>query len=335
MNQVFTAAPASSSPLRRHLLAVAGVLLLAASGAQAQTWPAQTASIVVPYTPGSAPDVLARGLAERLSGATDKTVVVENKPGANAIVGSDAVAKAAATGNTLLLVDRLTLSVNPVLYAKLPYAARDLTGVSDVASVDLAVVCRADAPFKTWSEMIDHARKHPGALMVATGGQGSVHHLSLELIERHYGVQITDVPYKGMVPAAAAVVGGGVPCVVTGPETVLEHIRSGRLRGLVVGNARRSPLMPDVPTLAEAGAPGDLLIPTHFTLFAPARTPPQVIRGINAAVARAQADPGFVSTFAARGLVIAPGTPEQVNAGVEAETARLGKLIRDANIRLE
>lgn len=279
--------------------------------------------------------MLARGLAARLSGSANSTVIVENKPGANAIVGSDAVAKAPPTGNMLLLVDRMTLAVNPALYAKMPYASSDLTGVSDIATVELAFVCRADAPFKTWNDMLAYARKSPGALMVGTGGQGSVHHLSLELIERHYDIKITDVPFRGMVPAAAAVVAGDTACVITGQETVLEHIRSGRLRALAFGSAKRSPLLADTPTLAEVGAPVELLISTHFSLFAPAKTPAPIIREINAAVARAQSDTQLISTFAARGLVISPSTPAQLNDDVATESANLGKLVRDANIKLQ
>lgn len=315
--------------------ALALLVATAATAVDAQNWPARNATIIVPYPPGSGPDVLARGLADRLTSTTGKPVIVENRAGANAIIGSEAVAKATPDGQTLLMVDRLTLAVNPLLYARLPYGPRQLTGISSVASVNLLWVVRADAPYKTWDEMIAFARKDGSSMSVGTGGPGSVHHLSLELVKRYAHAPMTHVPYRGVMPAVMGLLAGDIQAVITGPETVLEHIRAGKLRALAIGADQRLPLLPDVPTLKEVGAPGDLLIPTYFTLHAPASTPKATIDAVHAAVAPILAETEFVRRFAGRGLMIGASEPSSVEAGISADSARLTKVIREANIRLD
>ncbi|MBN9473332.1 MAG: hypothetical protein ABS43_06785 [Bordetella sp. SCN 67-23] len=312
-----------------------GAFALAANGSRAQGWPTGPVSIIVPSSPGSGPDVLARSLGERLAAATQSTIIVENKPGANGVIGTAAVANAPPNGAALLLYDRLTLTVNPALLAKLPYHPKDLVGVTDVASVDLVFVCRANAPYKTWDEMLAFARSKAGALTVGTAGIGSVHHLSLELIKRHYGIGMVDVPYRGIAPAVAGLLSGELGCVITGQETVLEHIRSGRLRALAIGAARRSPLLPDVPTLREVGAPDDLLIPTHFTLFVHAATPRGTVERMQEKVAEALRNRALIDRFAERGLIVAPSSPDQVAQAMAQEQERFTKLIRDAGIKME
>lgn len=321
------------SPVRRRLLlAAAASSVTLASAAHAQ--PAGPVTLVVPSSPGSGPDVIARLLGQRLSTSLNTNVVVENRAGANGIVGASFVARAAPDGRTLMLYDRLTLSVNPLLISKLPYNPDDLTGISDVASVDLLFVVRSDAPYKTWGEMLDFARAHPGKLSVGTAGVGSVHHLSLALIERHYRLDMTDVPYKGIAPAVTALLGGEITGVITGQETVLEHIRSGRLKALAMGSSRRSPLLPDVPTLQEAGAPGDLLVSTSFSLFGPSRMSSDTINGIYSAVSTALKDETLVSNLAARGLIVRPSSPAVVQEEVLRDRARFAPLIREENIRI-
>ncbi len=309
--------------------------LVFTTAAQAQAWPARNASIVVPYPPGSGPDVLARALADRLVSTTGKPVIVENRAGANAIIGSETVAKSSPDGHTLLLVDRLTLAVNPLLYAKLPYSPQQLTGISTIASVNLLWVVRADAPYKTWDEMAAFARKGAPAIAVGTGGPGSVHHLSLELVKRHLGASMTHVPYRGVAPAVTELLAGNIQAVITGPETVLEHIRAGKLRALAIGADQRLPLLPDVPTLKEVGAPGGLLISTYFTLHAPSNTPKSTIDAIHAAVAPILGEAEFIRRFAGRGLVIGASEPSSVEAGISADSTRLAKVIKDAGIRLD
>ncbi len=171
--------------------------------------------------------------------------------------------------------------------------------------------------------------------MVGTGGPGSVHHLSLELIKRSFGADIGDVPYKGIAPAVAALLANDVGGVITGPETVIEHIRAGKLRALAVGADQRVPVLPDVPTLNELLAPSDLLLTTHFTLHAPGKTPRATVEQINAAVRKALADADLNKRFQARGLVISASSAQEVDDGIAKDGERLGKLIREAGIKLD
>jgi tripartite-type tricarboxylate transporter receptor subunit TctC len=326
-----TRSPLQSAARRRLLVAGASTVALAWTPSHAESG---VVTIVVPTSPGSGPDVLARMVGQRLGPILKTNVVIDNRSGANGIVGSGVVSRAAPDGKTLLLYDRLTLSVNPLLYSKLPYDPASLTGVCDIASVDLLFAARTDAPYKTWADMVAYARAHPGRVTVGTAGAGSVHHLSLELIKRHYGLDMTPVPFRGISPAVVALLGGEIGGVITGQESVLEQIRAGKLRALVFGASHRSPLLPDVPTLAEVGAPSGLLIPTSFALFAPAKVPADVIANLQDAVATVLKDKTLVDALAARGLDVHPGTASAVQDQVMRDRTRFASLIKDANIKL-
>lgn len=318
---------------RRHVLVAAAASTLGLSSVvHAQSEGPVT--IVVPTSPGSGPDVIARLIAQRLSPVLKANVIVDNKAGANGIIGASYVAKAPPDGKTLMLYDRMTLAVNPLLFSKLPYDPEALTGISDIATVDLLFAVPANAPYQTWADMVSYARANPGKLTVGTAGIGSVQHLSLVLMKRHYGIEVADVPYKGIAPAVTALLGGQVGGVITGQETVLEHIKAGKLRALAVGSAQRSPLLPQVPTLKEAGAPGDLLVPTSFGLFGPSKTPAAVIAAIHDGVATVLQDPSLVSNLAARGLIVHPSTGAALRDAVLSDRSRFAKLIQDAGIKI-
>ncbi|MBN9462938.1 MAG: tripartite tricarboxylate transporter substrate binding protein [Burkholderiales bacterium] len=333
-----TQSPAAR-PRAAASLAIAAIVAAAAlinPTAEAQQWPSKNVQIIVPAPPGGGPDLLARALAERLSARTGKAVVVENRPGANAIIGIQTTANSTPDGHTLLLVDRLILAVNPLLYAKLPYDTRQLTGITEVARVNLLWVARTDAPYKTWGEMVTRMQERREPITVGTSAPGSAPHLSLELIRQHLGgASLTAVPYRGVSQAVVGLLAGDVQGMITGPVPVLEHIRAGKLRGLAVGADTRMPLLPDVPTLRELGLPDDLLIPTYFTLHAPAATPAATVEAIRAAVAPILGDPDFAGQFAGRGLAVKASSPAEVEAGIAADGARVAKVIRDAGIKLE
>lgn len=311
----------------------AAVLALAAPLAHA--WPTGPVTMIVPSSPGSAPDVLARKLSEKMASSLNVPVLVENRPGANGVIGATAVATAKPDGQTIMLYDRLTIVVNPLLLPKLPYDPAALEGVSDVAGVNLVFVCGAKQPFNTWDEMIATARAKPGALSVGTGGRGSVHHLSVARVEQHYGVDMIDVPYKGMAPATVALLGGEIDCIVSGQETVLDHVRAGTLKVLAIGARERSKLLPNVPTLVELGAPADLLVPTSFVIYVPKGTPPAAMTSLHKALSEAMADSAMVEYFASRGLSAGVSSPEAVKQTMARDSERMAQLIKDANIRLE
>lgn len=320
--------------VRRSVLAVAALLLVPC--AQAQSWPTKNVVIIVPAAPGGGPDILARALAERLSRRTGKAFIVENRPGANAIIGIQTTIDAPPDGHTLLLVDRLILAVNPLLYSRLPYSPQQLTGVSEIARVNLLWVVRADAPYRTWGEMTARLRGTNEALAVGTSMLGSAPHLSLELIKQHLGARsLTAVPYRGVSQAVIGLLAGDVQAMITGPVPVLEHMRAGKLRALAVGAERRMPLMPDVPTLQEVGMPANLLIPTYFTLHAPSATPTATIEAIGGAVREVLNDADFASRFEGRGLIVGGSSAAEVEAGIAVDRAMVAKVIREAGIKPE
>lgn len=316
--------------------AAAAIAAGLAQPAAAQSWPTKTVQIIVPAAPGGGPDLLARALAERLSTRIGKPVIVENRPGANAIVGIQATINSPPDGHTLLLVDRLILAVNPLLHARLPYEPKQLTGITEVALVNLAWVARADAPYRSWSEMVERLRTRNEPIAVGTSALGSAPQLSLELIRKQLPAgSLTAVPYRGVSQAVVGLLAGEVEAMITGPVPVLEHIRAGKLRALAVGSDARLPLLPDVPTLAEVGMPADVLIPTYFTLHAPSATPASTIRAIHDAIAPILGEADFASLFAQRGLVVKASSPEEVEAGIVGDATRVEKVIREAGIKIQ
>lgn len=319
------------------LAIAASILASTPIAATAQVWPSRLVRIVVPAAAGGGPDLLARALSERLAARTDKTFVVENRPGANAVIGIQTTANSAPDGHTLLLVDRIVLAVNPLLYAKLPYDPGQLTGITDIARVNLLWVVRADAPFTNWSEMVAWIRQRQEPIAVGTSALGTTTHLSLELIRQQLGsASMTAVPYRGVSQAVVGLLAGNVQAMITGPVPVLEHIRAGKLRALAVGAQARMALFPDVPTLRELGLPEDLLIPTHFTLYTQGATPAATVKAIHDAVTPILGEPDFAARFAGRGLTVVKGnSPQEVAAATAADGARVAKAIRDAGIKPE
>ncbi|PND35133.1 ABC transporter substrate-binding protein [Achromobacter pulmonis] len=324
------------SPYRCCLQAVlwASLALTSAGPAAAQGWPSDTVKIVVPYPPGTEPDVLARDLGNRLFKQSGQTVIVENRPGANAIIGSDYVARAAADGNTLLMIDRLALETNPFLYAKVPYRwQEDFKPVTDLGQVQLYVAVSDAFPAKTYREFIDYARANPQRINVGTGGQGHVNHLGMAMLARAEGVQFTYVPFKGVAPAMTAVMAGDVDSVMAGGLAVAEQYKAGKIRVLVAGSPQRAAMMPDVPTLEEAGGKPGSIPSTVFSLFVPGKTPDALVARINQVVTAVTAEPDFRKTYEARGLQVLGSTPQATLEAMKAEAARYQALIEAAGIR--
>jgi tripartite-type tricarboxylate transporter receptor subunit TctC len=318
---------------KRRLLKLLGAAALTPGVAFAQS--PDRVTLVVPYPPGSAPDLLARILANKMAAASGKPAVVENRPGANAIIGSDYVSKARPDGSTLLVVDRMTLVANPLLYSKLPYDPRQLVGVSDLAKVDLLLTVRSDAPYRSWAEFVAYARANPGKVSIGSGGPGSVHHLSLELMGKATGAEFTHVPYKGVSLAVTDMLGGQLSGVITGPELMRAHVPTGKVRVLAIGADQRSPLFPDVPTLKELGVASPFLLPTTFTLFAPAGTPPAVVDQLSESTRKLMAEPDVAARLSETGVVPGGSRPDEIRAALAQLAPRLATVVREANIRLD
>ncbi|HEY8251334.1 MAG TPA: tripartite tricarboxylate transporter substrate binding protein [Burkholderiales bacterium] len=273
---------------------LAGVLFsLFALSAGAQGWPAKPVRIVVAYPPGGGIDVLGRQLADKLAPLWGQPVVVENKPGANTIVATDAVAKSAADGHTILLTTDATFSINPHLYAKLPYdAQRDFAPVTMLVLLQQLLVAHPSLPANSVAELVALAKAKPGAINYASYGSGSQPHLAGEMLKNKAGIDLVHVPYKGISLAVPAVMAGEVQLTFAGIATSMPQLKAGRIKALAIGGAARSPLLPQVPTFTELGYPE---VETHawFGLFVPAGSPREAVARIQQDTKRILDEPDF------------------------------------------
>jgi tripartite-type tricarboxylate transporter receptor subunit TctC len=322
---------------RRAFAALAFVSFAAATplAAQAQSWPTGDTRIIVPYPPGSEPDVLARDVAQRLAAASGKNVIVENKPGANSIIGTDAVAKAPGDGNTLLMVDRLAVVTNPMLYSKLPYdSQRDLKPVTDMAGVRLFVVVSPSFKARTYKDFVAYAKANPKKIDVAIAGNGHINHIGMEMLAQSEGIQFNYIPYKGMAPAVNGVMADEVHAVITGGLSVQRMAQAKPVAVLVVGDDKRADYMPSAPTLAEAGGKPGSLPSTVFSFFASGKTPDATVDRIHKALVAIDT-PEFRKVYQARGLAMGTSSPQAMAASMKADSASFQKVIRELGIKLD
>jgi tripartite-type tricarboxylate transporter receptor subunit TctC len=303
--------------------------------AAAQTYPDKPVRLIVPLSAGSAVDTLARIPAEKLSQLWGQQVVVDNRVGANGIIGTEAAAKAAPDGYTLLLTNDAALATSPALYPKLPYdPVRDFAPISLAASIPVILVAHVSQPFTTVKELVDYAKANPGKLHYASGGNGSAQHVPMEMFKQAAGIDLVHVPYKGLAPAFNDVVAGQVPVMFTGLSNAPQHIKAGRIRALAIGAARRSSAMPDLPTMQEAGVAGfDYSAWAGF--LAPAGTPAPIVQKVNADLARVLAMPDVRDKLTALGFELAPGSPAEFGDMIKREIAKVAKVVKDAGIRVD
>lgn len=313
---------------------VATLAWVAAGAVHAQTYPVKPVRMVVPFAPGGGTDVIARHLAAGMSESMNRQVVVENRGGANGIIGTEVVARAPADGYTLLFVSS-PHSINPSLYQKLPYdTLRDFAPVSMVATSPYLLVVHPSLPVRNVKELIALAKTQPDQITYGSGGSGSSAHLAAELFNQMAGVRLREIPYKGAGPALMAVLSGESAMVFGNALTVKPHIQSGRLRVLGIASARRSASAPEIPTIAEAGVP-DFRADAVLGLLAPARTPRAIIETLNAEVHKTMRLPGAVDAMRGVGVEIALSTPEEFGRLIESEMQRWGKVIRALNLKVQ
>lgn len=317
------------------LAASALVLTLGHGVAAAQTFPAHPVKLVIPYAPGGTSDFVGRAIATRLGEILGQPVVVENKPGASEIIGTEAVAKAAPDGYTLLLVTP-SFTSNPALFATLPYdSAKAFAPVALVASYPHVLVATAALPINSVQDLIAIAKANPGRLNYASGGSGGSNHLAAELFKSLTTVQLTHVPYKGNGPAITDLVAGRVQLLFTGMAPVEAFIKAGKLRALAVTGPKRLASAPDVPTMAEAGVP-DYDLVSWYGVLAPAGTPKAIVDLLNADLRKTMQTPEVKAKFeASLGADTTVGTPDQFGAMLRREFATWGKLVREMNIKIE
>jgi tripartite-type tricarboxylate transporter receptor subunit TctC len=320
---------------RIFVSALLGLAALAApSAGSGQDWPTRPVHVVVPYPAGGPNDIIVRIVGQRLGETLGQPIVVENRPGAGGNIGTDSVAKSAPDGYTLVSVGPGALIINPLL-GKVPYdTMRDLAPVTLMAVAPNALVAHPSFPAKSVAELIALAKQKPGTINYASGGSGSTPHLAAALFAVMAKVQLTHIPYKGTGPATADLIGGQVQIAFLGIPTVLPHIRSGKLRVLAVTGKHRSPELPGVPTVDEAGVPGYEVSP-WYGLLAPAGTPPAVVARLSSEVTRIVRAPQMREQLAAQGAEPAGGTPEEFAKTLRDDAAVWGKVVKEAGIRAD
>ena len=305
---------------------LAFLLALAAMDAGAQAYPARPIRFIVDFTPGGGVDINARLLAARMSELLGQQVIVENKPGAGTNIANEYVAKSAPDGYTLLF-NSSALAINLALYRNPPYALRDFAPVSIFTeSVNLLVVSAA-LPARSLQELIALARERPGALNYSSAGAGASQHLAGELFKLRTGTNIVHVPYKGSAPALTALIAGEVQLSFSNTVAILQHVRAGRLRALAVAGAKRTELLPEVPTMKEAGVEG-VEVPLWFGLLAPAATPREVVGILANAVSRSARDPNLRRKLVEQGADPVGNTPEEFERQLRDEVTRWVEVVK-------
>jgi len=313
---------------------VAGAALVMCALAQAQ-YPARPVKIVVPSTAGDGSDVLARTLAKAIAESVGQQFVIENKPGAGGSIGADAVAKAAADGYTLFLGNGSSHGVTPGLYARLPYdSVGDFAPIALISTAANVLVVGSGVPAASYADFARLAREQPGRLTIASAGNGSLSHLSVELLRSMGRLDLLHVPYKGAAPGIADVAGGQVQAMIINIPSVMPLVKAGKLKALAATSARRPASLPDVPTLAESGVAGYETL-AWFGLLAPARTAPEIIAALQREVQKALVRPEVRETLARLGAEASGLGPADFLGFIKSEIAKYGKVIKDAGIKVE
>ncbi len=304
-------------------------------GAFANDYPTRAVKLVVPYSPGGGADSVARIVAKKVSESLGQSIVIENKGGAGAIVGTDIVAKAAPDGYTLLLGQSGPISINPAVYKKLPYdAAKDFAPITMTTAYPYVLAVNAELPAKTLQEFVALAKSKPGAMNYGSTGVGAANHLVAELFNSKAGLKMTHVPYRGTALAVGDLVAGQLSMVFGDPISVLPHLKSGKLRALAVTSLKRSPVAPEVPTVAESGFPGFEALAWHG-IMAPAKTPPAIVKKLNAEIVKALADPETNKLLVNQAMQTVGNTPEEFATFLQKDMAIWKEVAADAKVSVE
>jgi tripartite-type tricarboxylate transporter receptor subunit TctC len=299
-------------------------------------YPVRAIRMIVPFPSGGGADLTARIAAHGMGEALRRSIVVDNRPGANGILGTEIAARSAADGYTLLLVDRGALGINPSLYRKLPYdPLRDFQPIAIATEAPYVFVANPALQVGTIAELVARARSRPGSMSYGSYGVGSMAHINFEAFNRRHGIDLQHVAYKGAPAAVSAVVGGEIAVTMASAPSVLGFVRDGRLRALAVGAPERMALLPDVPTMAEVGGGADTLIPTFFALAAPAGTSHSIVATLHSALKRAIDSTDATEKLVANGLVPNVTSPEVMRSTVSADVSRFRALVSAIGIKPE
>ena len=306
---------------------------LFAGAAGAQQYPTKPVRFVVPYAAGGATDLIARTIGEKLSASLGQPVVVDNRPGAATLLGAQLVAKAEPDGHTLLMATSTTLAINASLYSKLPYdPVKDFAPISLVIQHPFVLLVNPGVPAQSVKELVALAKSKPGQLAYASGGSGSFPHLAMAMFQSMTGIDVIHVPYKGSAPALTDLMGGQIAMMFD--NTALNYVKGGKIRALAVTTKQRLSVMPDVPTLAEAGVSGYELAAWQGVI-APAGTPRPVVDRLNAEIVKLLQLPDVQARLTADGGQIITSTPEQFSAYIKTEIGRFAKVVKDSGAKVE
>ena len=301
----------------------------------ADNYPNRSITMVVAFPAAGTTDILARLIGQKLTDKFKQTVVIENRPGAGGNIGTAYVAKAAPDGYTIMMGTIGTQSINPSLYKKMPYdAAKDFVPITRAAMVPNLLVVNKDAPFNTLPEMMAYGKANPGKLTYGSSGNGTTLHLSGELFNLMSGSKITHIPYKGSTPAVADLMGGQISMIFDNMPSVIQQVKSGRLKALAVTSAQRNAQLPEIPTIQELGVAG-YEVWSWFGLLAPAATPKPIVDKLNASIVDIIKQPDVQAKIIELGAVPVPETSAEFGAFIEAETLKWAKVIKEANIGID
>ncbi|PUE26663.1 hypothetical protein B9Z39_10055 [Limnohabitans sp. JirII-29] len=321
--------------LSRLLCLVLALLGLATTSVQAQNYPNKPIRLIVPFPPGGGNDVIARLIAQKLSDRFGQQVVVDNKAGANGIVGLQALMQSPADGYTLAVAAAGPMAVNPSLYDKLPYdPTKDFSPITNLVNYPLLLVVHPSVPVKTTLDLVNLAKAKPQQLFFASPGSGNSGHLAGELFNTMAHVQTVHVPYKGQGPALADLLTGQVQMLYSSIPSVLPQVRSGQLTALAVGSAKRLPSLPDIPTLAETGVPGYEAY-SWVGIVAPAKTPKAIVTRLNQEIVDILKQKDVAEKLNQQGALPVGDTPEQFAAYIKTEIDKWGAVVRAANIKAD
>ena len=319
--------------LRKSIAALA--LAAVATAAAAQEYPSKPIKLVVPFPPAGGTDILARTVANHLQTSNKWVVVVDNRPGAGGNIGVDATAKSPPDGYTLVMGQTSNLAISPTLYANLNYdPVKDLEPIALVGSGPIAIVVRADSPYKTLGDLLAAAKAKPGTITMASPGNGTVAHLAGVRLQKQSGATFQHIPYKGAAGAIPDLLGGSVDFFLSSVPTLQAQVAGGKMRALAVTSAKRSPVFPNVPTVAESGVKG-FEANTWFGILAPAKTPKPIIAKLNTEINKALKDPGVRKAIEHEGGEVLGGTPEQFAQLIKSDMTSWGALVKESGAKVD
>jgi tripartite-type tricarboxylate transporter receptor subunit TctC len=310
-------------------------LALAAGVVMAQEYPTKPVTIIVPWPPGGPSDIAARPLAKGLTEQLGKPFVVENRGGASGNIGTAQVVNSPPDGYTLLVTSSSPIVINPFLYKNMPFdPQRDLAPITNLLRVPLVLAVHPSVPAKTLKELIEYIRKQGGKFQYASAGSGTPQHLTAELFKTAAKLDMVHVPYKGSAPALTDALGGHVPMIFDSTVAIVPHLKAGKLRPIAISSAKRSPLLPDVPTFAEAGLPG-VESYAWYGFFGRAGTPREIINKLNAAALKVLKGPDFQNVYRETGSEYVGSSPEEFTKFIKAEAAKWAKVVKESGATLD